>query len=217
MNVANREKSLARRLAVPVIVGAVSGFAATLLFLNLVDGEGARSLGRSREIAGVVGVLYLLIAIGVGVGIASPRVGARFLNVEDADELREQRLMLGYSCVAMAALSGALFVLVLAEPLGPIGGGIAAAGAIGFLLLANVLGLIQARHTDELQRAMSRDSVASAFYLLFIVGGGWALLAHCGLVGAPAPLDWLTMFAVFLLVGCFWQVARRGLLVRGPN
>lgn len=217
MNVANREKSLARRLAVPVIVGAVSGFAATLLFLNLVDGEGARSLGRSREIAGVVGVLYLLIAIGVGVGIASPRVGARFLNVEDADELREQRRMLGYSCVAMAALSGALFVLVLAEPLGPIGGDIAAAGAIGFLLLANVLGLIQARHTDELQRAMSRDSVASAFYLLFVVGGGWALLAHCGLVGTPAPLDWLTMFAVFLLLGCFWQVARRGLLVRGPN
>lgn len=217
MNVANQEKSLARRLAVPVVVGAVSGFAATLLFLNLVDGEGARGLGPSREIAGVVGVLYLLTAIGVGVGLASPRVGARFLNVEDADELREQRRMLGYSCGAMAALSGALFVLVLAEPLGPVAGEVAAVVAIALLLLANGLGLLQARHTDELQRAMSRDSVASAFYLLFVVGGGWALLAHCGLVDAPAPLDWLTMFAVFLLVGCFWQVGRRGLLVRGPR
>ncbi|MGV2495495.1 hypothetical protein [Pelagerythrobacter aerophilus] len=217
MNVAKQEKSLARRLAVPMVVGAVSGFAATMLFFNLVDGEGARSLGRSREIAGVVGVLYLLTALGVGVGLARPGIGARFLNVEDADELREQRRMLGYSCISMAALSGALFVLVLVEPVGPIGGELAAAGAIGLLLLANGLGLLQARHLDELQRAMSRDSVASAFYLLFVVGGGWALLAHCGLVEAPAPLDWLTMFAVFLLVGCFWQVGRRGLLVRGPN
>jgi hypothetical protein len=217
MNVAKQEKSLARRLAVPVIVGAVSGFTATLLFLNLVDGEGAQSLGRSREIAGVVGILYLLTALGVGVGLARPGIGARFLNVEDADELREQRRMLGYSCISMAALSGALFVLVLVEPVGPIGRELGAAGAIGLLLLANGLGLFQARHLDELQRAMTRDSVASAFYLLFVVGGGWALLAHCGLVGAPAPLDWLTMFAVFLLIGCFWQAGRRGLLVRGPN
>lgn len=217
MNAVKQEKSLARRLALPMAVGAVSGFLATLLFLNLVDGEGVRSLGRSREIAGVVGILYLLTAFGVGVGIASPRIGARFLNVEDADELREQRRMLGYSCLAMVALSGALFALVFVEPVGPIGREVAAAGAIGLLLLAGVLGQLQSRYVDELQRALSRDSVATAFYLLFVVGGGWALLAHCGLTAAPAPLDWLTMFAVFLLLGCFWQAGRRGLLTRGPN
>lgn len=66
-------------------------------------------------------------------------------------------------------------------------------------------------------RKTTAGHVCISFYLLFVVGGGWALLAHCGLVDAPAPLDWLTMFAVFLLVGCFWQVGRRGLLVRGPR
>ncbi len=53
--------------------------------------------------------------------------------------------------------------------------------------------------------------------MFLVVCGGWALLAHTGFVATPAPLDWLTMFAVFLLTGCFWQGARRALMLRGPN
>lgn len=217
MNAAKQEKSLARRLALPMAGGATTGFAATFLFLNVMHGEGMPALGLSREIAGVTGILYLICALAVCVGLASPGFGARFLNVEDADELREQRRTLGYSCVAMAALGGALFVLVFTEPVGPIGGEVGAAIAIALVLLACVLGYFQARHIDELQRALSRDGTATAFYLVFTIGGGWALLAHCGLTAPPAPLDWLTMFAESLLIGCLWQAGRRGLLTRGPN
>ena len=73
------------------------------------------------------------------------------------------------------------------------------------------------RHIDELQRALSNDAVASAFYLMAFFGGGWALLAHLDYVAPPVPLDWLTMFAATLLIGAFWQTARRGLMMRGPN
>lgn len=217
MNAAKQEKSLARRLALPMAGGAVVGFVAAFLFLNLTDLDGAQPLGTSRVIAGLVAIVYLLAGVATGIGVANPRVGARFLNVEDADELREQRRMLAYSCIALVALAGALFLLVFTEPVGPIGGETGAAIAVALVLLACVLGHLQARHIDELQRALSRDSVATAFYLMFAIGGGWALLAHSGLTAAPAPLDWLTMFAALLLVGCLWQAGRRGLLTRGPN
>ncbi|WP_374409150.1 hypothetical protein [Pelagerythrobacter sp.] len=206
-----------KRLALPVIAGGLSGFAATLLFLNLTDAGGGAGLEPSREIAGLVGILYAIVALAIAVGIASPSFGARFLNVEDADELREQRRSLGYSMVGMALLGGALFLLAFVEPGGPIGGTVGAAGAIGLVIAAVVLTRLQARHVDEFQRALSREASASALYLLFVFGGGWALLAHCGLAAAPAPLDWLTMFAAALVVGCVWQAARRGLLTRGPR
>jgi len=219
MNAARQEKSLARRLALPALGGAIAGFVATFLFLNLTDADAGAGAGPgiSREIAGIVGISYILGAIGGCIGIVNPRLGARFLNVEDADELREQRRMFGYAFTAMMALGAALFLLAFVEPAGSIGGRAGAAAALGLVLVACILGHLQARHVDELQRLLSRESIATAFYLLFAIGGGWALLAHCGLTAAPAPLDWLTMFAATLLAGCLWQAGRRGLLTRGPS
>lgn len=211
------EKSLARRLALPLAVGAISGAAATTAFMVLTGGVGQVGLGLSREIAGLVGVLYMLMALGVGAGIANPNVGARFLNVEDADELREQRRMLGFSCLGMVTFGAALLVLALVEPAGSIDAGMGAAIAAVLIIATCGLSLYQAREIDELQQAMSRDASATALLLLFVVGGGWALLAHCGLAAGPVPLDWLTMLAVAFLLGCFWQAGRRGLLLRGPN
>lgn len=40
---------------------------------------------------------YLVMAVLAGMGVISPRVGAHFLNVEDAGELREERIVLGQS------------------------------------------------------------------------------------------------------------------------
>ncbi len=51
MNAAKQEKSLARRLALPVVGGALAGFSATFLFLNVMHGERMPSVGLSPEIA----------------------------------------------------------------------------------------------------------------------------------------------------------------------
>jgi len=212
-----KKKSLARRLALPIAGGAISGFLASLLFLNLTDISSADGLGASRDIGGLVGVLYILTGLAVGLGSASPKAGAKFLNVEDADELREGRRMLTLSSIAMVALGGALVLLALSGPVGPLEPLLSAGGAIILIACASALSVVSQRLTDEMQRALSRDATGSAFALLLVIGGGWALLAHTGFVAAPAPLDWLTMFAVFLLIGCFWQGARRGLMMRGPN
>ena len=212
-----RQKPMWRRLAVPLLVGALTGGLASFTFLQLIEFDGREGLGTSREIAGLVGVLYVLSGLAVLVGALSPRVGSKFLNVEDADELREMRSGLQSSGSAMILLGGTLVLLAIAGDGAFVPAGVAAILAVAMIVLASVLSIRSKRYSDEMQRALSADATATAFYLLFFFGGGWALFAHFGLLAAAAPLDWLTMVAVALLVAAFWQTARRGLLNRGPN
>ncbi len=50
--------------------------------------------------------------------------------------------------------------------------------------------------------------------MILVLGGSWAMLAHLGFVAAPAPLDWLTLFAVLLFAASFIAVGRRRMLGR---
>jgi hypothetical protein len=54
------------------------------------------------------------------IGTASPGLGAKFLNVEDADELREQKKMLVWSGASMLLWGVSLLALALAAPDGPV-------------------------------------------------------------------------------------------------
>lgn len=217
MTASHPQKSLPRRLALPVIAGAAGGFLASMAFLHLTDFPETGGLGASREIGGLVGLVYVLCALAVGLGTASPKIGARILNVENAEELREQRLLLSLSAIGMLALGTALVLLALAAPIGPLNAAVSASASGLLIVCAIVIGLRSLRLNDEMQRALSRDASATAFNLLFLIGGCWSILAHTGFADAPEPLDWLTMFAVFMLAGAFWQGARRGLMLRGPN
>ena len=193
--------------------GALTGFIATYFLLGMTDDGGALSgLGTSREIALLVALVYGLTAAAVLFGLASPKVGAKFLNVEDAEELREQRAMLGWSGAGMLCWTGVLVVLALGGegfPIPPV----AAIVIAGLLVAVSVVTtMIQWRHTDELMRDLSRESAAMAFYLLMLLGGGWAALGHLGLATGPAFLDWWTMAAAVILVAVYWKSARRGML-----
>ena len=78
-----------KKLLIPALIGAVVGFCASMAALQFIDSPAVGGLGKSASIAVLVGVLYIVVGLGVWFGTASPKVGARFLNVEDADELRE--------------------------------------------------------------------------------------------------------------------------------
>ncbi len=201
-----------RKLVVALIGGGVCGGLASAGFLIAVESGAMGALNSSRLVAGLVAVIYLLTALMVGIGLVNPSFGAKFLNVEDADELREQRLMLMLSTISMLAFGAALMVIALAGPGAAIGAG---AGLTGFLILltmTTVAGWRQMRYTDELMKSLSQEASALAFYLLFVIGGGWAVLAHLGFVIAPAPLDWLSMFAAILLLSTFIAAGKRGMM-----
>lgn len=201
-----------RKAVLAAGAGAVTGFLVTLGFMRLVNSGTLGAISTSGEIAALIGIVYLVTALAVGVGVASPRFGARFLNVEDADELQEQRRMLAFSGLSMASIGGVLIVLALAQSAGVVPATIAFAIALVLVVLATWFSLQSRRYIDELMASVSRETASTAFYLLALVGGGWSALAHLGFVTAPAAIDWISMFAGLLLAAAFGVCGYRGML-----
>jgi hypothetical protein len=145
-------------------------------------------------------------------GTASPGLGARFLNVEDADELREQKRVLMWSGAAMLLWGVALLALALAAPDGPLPQTAALVIGAGGLLAGTALSVIVYRASDELMLAVNLEGSTISYTMALVVIGMWAILAHLGFVAAPAPLDLLTIFYVLALAASFIAVGRRGML-----
>jgi hypothetical protein len=103
-------------------------------------------------------------------------------------------------------------VLALAGPGGIVPRTTALAAALALFAAAVLLTLAQWRLMDELMKNLSNETGNLAFYLLLLVGGGWAMLAHLGYAAPPAPLDWLTMFFGLVLLASFIAIGRRGML-----
>jgi len=201
-----------RKFLIPALIGGVAGFAASAGMMRFIDSSAVGGLGGSATVAALVGIFYAVVGIGIGIGTASPQVGARFLNVEDADELREQKKVLGLSGVAMLLWGIALIALALAAPDGPVPQGLALVVAIGGLLVGSVLSVMIYRASDELMLAVNLEGGALSYGLVFMVVGIWSILAHLGYATAPQPLDLLSLLYGLVLVASFIAVGRRGML-----
>ncbi|WP_114520556.1 hypothetical protein [Altererythrobacter sp. ZODW24] len=207
------KKSPVRKAIISVIAGGIAGFLAAFGFMQFVgDKSMLGDIGTSGEIAALVGLIYIVCALGVGFGVVNPKVGAKFLNVEDAEELREQRQMLGYSSIGLIAMGAVLVILALAGPAMPIAPMTALIVVVALVILTLFATSRQLRHSDELMTNVGRDTSSLSFYLTVLIGGGWAMLAHLGFTTGPAMLDWMTMFAGLVLVATFWVCGRRGML-----
>ena len=201
-----------KKLLIPALIGAAVGFGASMAALQFIDSPAVGGLGKSASIAALVGVLYIVIGLGVAIGTASPNVGARFLNVEDADELREQKKLLTASGAGMGLWGMALIALALAAPDGPVPQAAALALGAGGLVIGAALSIPVYRQCDELMRAVNLEAGAISYALVLVVVGGWAMLAHLGYAAAPQPLDLLTLFYVLVLLASFIATGRRGML-----
>ncbi|MCM0000796.1 MAG: hypothetical protein NBV68_15565 [Erythrobacter sp.] len=201
-----------RKILFPALAGGVVGYGAAAAALHLIGLEPVGGLGKSPTIATLVGVLYIVIGLAVGLGTLSPRVGARFLNVEDADELRELKKVLTSSGSAMVLWGVGLIGLALAAPDGPVPQAAALALGAGGLVIGTLLAIPSYRLSDELMRAVNLEAGAISYGLMLLFAGGWAMLAHLRYVAAPAPLDLLTLFYVVVLLASFIATGRRGML-----
>jgi hypothetical protein len=201
-----------RKLLIPALIGGVAGFAASAAMMRYIDSPAVGGLGLSATLAALVGVLYCVIGIGIVFGAASPGLGAKFLNVEDADELREQKTMLVWSGASMLLWGVSLLALALAAPDGPVPQAAALAMGGGGLVIGIALSVLVYRASDELMAAVNLEAGALSYGITSLVVGLWAMLAHLGYAAAPAPLDLLTLFYVLALVASFIAVGRRGML-----
>jgi hypothetical protein len=201
-----------RKLLIPALIGGVAGFAASAGVMQFIDSPAVGGLGTSAVIAALVAVVYLVIGLSIVIGVASPQMGAKFLNVEDADELREQKQVLSLSGWAMMLWGAALAALALAAPDGPVPQTAALVIGLAGLVIGSVLSVLVYRASDELMLAVNLEAGALSYGLTFLTIGGWAMGAHLGYAAAPQPLDLLSLLYVLVLVASFIAVGRRGML-----
>lgn len=196
----------------------IQNAAAVIITLLMIRGfttlARAGTMPPSEGIAVMTGLLLIAIACLGAFALASAHTRADLIDDEMASyELRERARLMLYSFAWMAAY-GALLVLLSVAGAGMLSPKAALAGALGLIAVLILLGIATWRLSDELGRTLSHETGNMAFYLILLLGGGWAMLAHLGFVAAPAPLDWLTLFTVLLYAATFIVMGRRKLLTR---
>ena len=204
-----------RKLIVQLVSGAIVGALFTFFFLETAD-KVVDFQDPARLSAVAAGIIYILMGGIVAVGAIMPGAGAKFLNVEDAAEIVEERGKLWPSAIVCMLVG----IMLLALALTPGGGlpGAVSPGVAGYIAAASFAALIVVSlwmrgKIDEFSRSLGTESAAMALYLSTLLFGGWGALAHLGYVEWIAPLGVLAGFALLQLLAMFWVIGRRGLLM----
>ncbi|MBA3527389.1 MAG: hypothetical protein M3438_08085 [Pseudomonadota bacterium] len=208
----NIGKKAVTRTVGQTLVGAAVGAGGAMIFFALIDDTDLDLADPSRVLAIVAGLIYAISGLFVAIGASAPRLGARFLNVEDADELREQRRLLAESSVGCVLVGLVLLVLAIAGPDGIVSR--EAAAVVVALSIATIFAMSvrSMSRFDELMRRISIEASAFTLHASLVLLGGWAALAHLEYVPWIGPLAWISALALLELLAIFWVSGKRGLL-----
>jgi hypothetical protein len=203
-----------KKLVLQMLIGAVVGAAAAAGVLYMLDD--VNSSDPAQLFAIVTGLTYALMGLMVGLGAIAPRAGARLLNVEDVDELLDQRTIFGLSAAACVMI-GLLFLILGSVPAGGMGGAVGrelAAALVAFSFVSLIfLTYLTNRRVDELTRQVGMEASSLALQASFVIFGGWAALAHLGFVDWIEPLALVAGMALLQLLAVFWAAGKRGMMV----
>jgi hypothetical protein len=195
--------------------GALIGAGATIALLTSLGSARFAFHDPSRVAALGVGIVFALIGLIVGIGVIAPKAGAQMLNVEDAEEVRDQRRSLGRG--ALIILLAGLAMLALALTVVDGAKGLFSrdmAGIIVAFCVVAIAGLsIGGRgEQDELMKVAGTEASAMAMVVTLVGLGAWAVLSYLGFVAWIAPLGMLSGLLVVQFVTIFAVSARRGML-----
>jgi hypothetical protein len=204
--------NLRRKIAMQLLSGAVFGVVTILAFKQFAPLDLIGAQGRSEKIALVIAMLYGVMGTFVVLGMAAPWAGAKVLNFEDEAELRDQRRLMAWSAGTMVVMGALLAMLAFAGPSGPVPPATALI-ITGVSAVALTWASLQImRNLDELMRSVTRETGEMSYYLIFLVGGGWAVLGHLGYVPPMGMLDFLSLTYSLGLVASYIATGRRGML-----
>ncbi|WP_118856808.1 hypothetical protein [Sphingomonas mesophila] len=203
-----------RKLILQTVIGAIAGASATLAALFALDGR-IDIDDPSRMLALITGLVLMVIGLFVGFGLAAPKLGSQLLNVEDADELHEQRRPLSLAALILLFAGAGLMALAMAAT-GDEPGVLSPRSALILVAIAFagtvIVAVMSRRSNDELMRSLSAQACVLTLYALLIVGTVWATLAHLGFVGWITPLGFLAGLTALQLLAGFVVVGRSGLM-----
>jgi cytochrome bd-type quinol oxidase subunit 2 len=203
------------KLLLQLLLGAVSGGLAMSGIIWALHRQEGLLDDPARMAALGTAMVYALMAVIVGLGSAAPRVGSHALNVEDADELIEQRpnLLIG----AVSFLLVALLLTALAVAQGPGVDGVLAPRTAGLIAAAcgialSIMTVAYRNRGDEMMRAVSREASSWTLAFVFLLFGSWSALAHLALASPFKPLLFVAGFFALYLLAVFVAAGRRGMM-----
>jgi hypothetical protein len=209
ISVENRDRKI-RKLIFQLVSGGLFGAVASISVMSVLD---LRSMGADQIGLSAVALIYMLLGVIVGFGLVAPNLGSKVLNVEDAEEINEQRRVLTGSTIAMFSIGCALLVLSLA------GSGHVVSPALGFgaliasLVISAVITVRDWKYYDEMMLQLSRDSGNLAYCITGVTIMVWASAAAVGWIAAPTPFALITVIAGGMLLAVFISAARAGLMM----
>jgi len=158
-------------------------------------------LGTASVIAIAISCFYALIGIISLLGTLSPRTGVNMEMYEDEVEWQDERPLIGWSAVGLMAFGAILPLMLLVEPFDRI-------SSTSAIMLGGLLVIVSGYATwrvwaqmDELWRDLSKNAGNIGFYMVLLVGGAWAFLAHLGVVAPLSPLGWANLIFSSTLLG----------------
>lgn len=206
-------KNPTKKFLLQMLIGALVGAAVTAALLALFGDSWIETSDGGTIIAMVAGLIYAVMGLFVGLGIAAPRSGARILNVEDEEELRAERPVLRMAAISCFLIGLFLFVLAgSGDPTSLISREIAVVVALGSLAAVLVISVAMDKRTDEMTRQISLESSALSLYVALAFFGGWAAPTRLGYVAWVSPLAFAGLLALLILFATFIVSARRGML-----
>ena len=198
-----------RKLIFQLAFGGLLGGLAGYFGIGILDAE---TMAADQVIVSGIGLVYLLMGLIVGFGLIAPKLGSTILNVEDADEIKDQRRILTGSAISMTALGAATMVLPLSGQDSAISAYTAFAGLLAALLVMAVINIRDWKYYDEMMKQLSREAGNIAFCGIGGVLLVWASAAWLGIMSAPTPLALIAIISGGFLLSIFLASARRGLL-----
>ena len=204
------QKNPIRTLLLRMFAGAVVGAAGMGLFLAFVGDPLLEMDDPAVALASIAGVIYVITGLMVWFGLTVPSAGARFLNVEDAEELREERGKLGTAVFVMLLTGAFLLILALADEIGREASLIASLACLAGIAVGAWL---SARRYDELMRRLGLEAASLTLQLVMLLVGAWATLAQLGYIDWLSPLAMVSALALLQLAASFIVVGRHGMLM----
>ncbi len=201
-----------RKTALQFVLGGLAGGVASWTVDRYGWGEHLEDLGWSAIIGGSLGLIYVIAGTLLTIGSVSPKIGAVTFNVEDEQELHEERPLIATAGAASAMMGVALIILCLSGAGGLIGQPIALGFAVASTIIGVAASIYQFRYMDELMQDLTKETAVWSYYLVSTFGFGWAVLAHLNYLPAPTPLAWINLFYGAVLVAAVIANAKRGLL-----
>lgn len=212
---AGRSKAL--KFAKQMAIGSIIGGGTTYAVLTLIDDRVALFDDPQRMIALVAGLVFAMMALFVGFGVAAPDPGSKLLNVEDAEELRERRPELGIG-VILIALTAAILILLSVTSIdgspGLISERVSTVSVMLCFVALAIGGFLARNQGDELDKLLGVESASLAMSLSLTFFGGWGILSYLGHVPWIGPLGLFAGLLITYLAAIFWVIGRRGLMNR---